>query len=284
MKEIIYIKGLKILLTVFIILISVFIIYFALIQSSKNIGNKLPVNINTENNNPGPFLEEDKNVQATEQTLETIVYDSYGFLQYFFSLLNKKQYKNAYDLLNKEYVDDFGITQDLFKTIYEIGEEIDYEVLETVEQTGKKIYIVRLYRDKEEKKKGFYEEKTFTIFEEQSSYSIADRGILDADTNPEHLKAWTYEGMEISETKKILLTDGAVLIVKIKNITGKDITLPASMKTFSYINNERDIYYHQLINGYPDDYVIPANCFKIYKLYFKEMLDFNGKLIIRKSE
>jgi len=186
----------------------------------------------------------DNRIQSNNAIREKVITK---YISEFIYHINKKEFEKAFDMLDKEYIEDFNITLETFKKSYDFKKEkyIKFKNIETsyLDRNIAKTYIM------DQDGKNFIR-KYFTVINNYNErYSFVDRGIknkikINLQKKIKNiLKATLHKEYEISQ--------GFVYIITLENISDTEVEL--SSNSWSFYTIENSIKKNYISLGYYSD-------------------------------
>lgn len=239
-----------------ILLITMSLLCFVIVFTNyKKVDNK-NINKKTSDNSI-----DKKEVKNNSSSYKEVV--SNKVLGDFIYNVNTKKFKEAYEMMDKEYIKDVDLNYDLFKSVYNYKEAKSLNIKEVFVQSPKR-YIVKASLENESGATS----KFFTIKQEDDKYTLADIGILSEEVlNLEN----NIDEVILSISKKFrMANDKMGFLITIKNRSGNPFQLKGDNYSI-YAKSDNVIYPTDLITYRYEDYSVLPGIDKQLLITFKAM-------------
>lgn len=182
----------------------------------------------------------------------------------FYYYINKKDFEEAYNMLNKEYVELYGLSLEHFKGKYDYENEKIYTIRSTQIEPDRYIIGVDLInkKDLEAGDNGKISRVTFGYIKGKGLDEVGIKWISELKIIEETEKA------RITIYKEIGTAEGIAYKLTIKNQSPETINIKSDSTGIYAENNERT-FEHSLIQEYPKQYRIAPNEEKNLLIYFR---------------
>jgi hypothetical protein len=157
--------------------------------------------------------------------------------------IETRQLEKAYSMLNQEYIQDFGMTYEVFKAQYEDYKTYKYVIIsiKNLKSNYEAVYL-RYFEARED---GYVKHSMSVIKGKTGEYSIALNGLTEAT---QISKENTNEGLKISVVKRYFIGDRIGYKVVLENTTESDIYIANNPEGIYGILQDKKIT-HKIANS-----------------------------------
>lgn len=183
----------------------------------------------------------------------------------FIENINTGSISKAYEMLNKEYLNEFGLPYEAFKQKYSFTNEKAFKGESLLSSEFGVIisgYLIDNCGGESEDLENSYMPFNFTIYDDNT---IADIGIISIYTIEKMVDIVTDVGMKISKVAKT--TDGIIIYATIEN-NSTDVFKVNTGNYGFYATYDKHTYAHMLMNSIFTDYELQPEEVKHYKILF----------------
>lgn len=234
-----------------------------------------------ENNKKEKMADNDKNLEQSYKQEKTVVEKvkgnieettqinnieklTYDVISEFHYLIDSKEFEKAYNMLNKEYIEDFDMTKEKFTSLYSDVDKSTYSISEIIPKDDA-IYI-KYYNIIEDSK---YTSKNSSIILEGNKQTIT----LNGTYNIEEKDIVLHDNeIDVEILKSMKISEDTAYKIKITNKTEEEIYIDNSPMGISAVSNNDDISEHLLMNytspKAKENYRISENSTKDYVVKF----------------
>jgi hypothetical protein len=203
------------------------------------------------------------NIEETTQinNIEKLTYDVISEFHY---LIDSREFEKAYNMLNKEYIEDFDMTKEKFTSLYSDVDKSTYSITEIIPKDDA-IYI-KYYNIIEDSK---YTSQNSSIILEGNKQTIT----LNGTYNVEEKDIVLHDNeIDVEILKSMKISEDTAYKIKITNKTEEEIYIDNSPMGISAVSNNDDISEHLLMNytspKAKENYRISENSTKDYVVKF----------------
>lgn len=183
--------------------------------------------------------------------------------------INKKNFSNAYLMLDREYIKDFDVQLDFFSERYNFKQEKKFKI-NNIDSSISDRYIVDIkFQDVDAEVTEKIVRKVFTIYKDGNrKNAIAEIGILNE--NILEVKNEFRPSITFSLEKIYTTSEGSVAIVNAENKTKSYFAIKNDRFGF-YAKDGQYTYDHQMLNNYSEDYMITPGINKKFIINFSKV-------------
>lgn len=208
----------RLLLVVFVLLLIVTVI----VLISDNNGSTININLSKSAKEMAKKESEILNTKVDIDENNTERLKGINIITEFFNYINNKKYAKAYAMMDKEYIETFGLSEEDFKIKYNYKDEKVVTVREC-EVLENRIYLGITLKNKNQNSPGGMNLK-FTIVDQSGDYKIIDNDIVSIESL-EYSKDIQDE-INIKIDRKVrTLNDAYFYRISIENYTDHEIEL-----------------------------------------------------------
>ena len=254
-----------------LVILSAFLLFFIFMGALfYNINNsnkdKMSQNIINTNSDSGLIASSnDLNIKVPELNMpqdEVLKVRLKKEFIHFIDMIYENKLDTAYEMLNKEYVKDYSVYEEEFKTLFnKIRKNKYFKIVE--DSILEDRYIIRVYFFDNLDNGSGYTDETFTIFIEDGCITYADRGISSSEQLDISVK---NEDMEVSINKVIHDTKGLFYEMGFLNKTNEQIKI----ENIYGIKNGNSLK-HEMFKGNFLSYELKPMFYKKNLVLFKEL-------------
>lgn len=208
----------RLLLVVFVLLLIITVI----ILTSDNNGSTININLSKSAKEMAKKESEILNTKVEIDENNTERLKSINIITEFFNYINDKKYSKAYAMMDKEYIETFGLSEEDFKLKYNYRDE-KVVIVRECEVLENRIYLGITLKNKNQNSPGGMNLK-FTIVDQSGDYKIIDNDIVSIESL-EYSKDIQDE-INIKIDRKVrTLNDACFYRISIENYTDHEIEL-----------------------------------------------------------